>query len=94
MDLNDKPLWQLTAKEFLEVAKVILPTNKASEDMPLKTKREYVYGIIGIANLLGCSKSKVSRIKDTILKPAIIKNGRSIIGDAELLLELYNQNAD
>ncbi len=92
MNLNDKPLWQLTTKKFVDVAKELLSQNKEPEKVEKKEKKEYVYGIAGIANLLGCSKSKVSRIKDTILKPALIKNGRSIIGDAELLLKLYNQN--
>ncbi len=95
MNLNDKPLWQLTTKEFVTVAKELFSSDIPVEEKKDETKKkEYVYGISGIANLLGCSKSKVSRIKDTVLKPALITNGRSIIGDAEYLLKLYNQNEE
>ncbi len=96
MNLNDKPLWQLTTREFVSVAKELFSSKTSDEENKEETteKKEYVYGISGIANLLGCSKSKVSRIKDTVLKPALITNGRSIIGDAEYLLKLYNQNEE
>ena len=96
MNLHEKPLWQLTASEFLILTKELFESDyrvNMEKDEELSS-RNYVYGIAGIAKHLNCSKSKVSRIKDTILKPALIENGRSIIADADHIMELYNQNEE
>lgn len=98
MKKYDKPLWQLTTQEFIEILTEIMEKREYVEpEIPRENEtddKQYVYGLAGIANLLGCSKSKVSRLKQSTLKPAIIQNGRSIIGDANLLIKLYNKNED
>ena len=53
------------------------------------TGRKYVYGILGIAKLFGCSLPTANRIKKSgKIDKAITQIGRKIIVDAELALEL------
>lgn len=53
------------------------------------TERKYVYGILGIAKLFGCSLPTANRIKKSgKIDKAITQIGRKIIVDAELALEL------
>lgn len=86
--LKEKPLWQMTGEEFL-----FLQTHSGipeNQPQPSLTKdKKYVYGILGIAKLFGCSIPTASRIKQSgkIIK-AITQIGRKIVVDADLALEL------
>ena len=81
-EINPKtPLWQLTVEEFLEISK------------NLNSEKKYVYGLKGLAKILGISISKASKIKSSgILDDAIIQNGNIIIIDIEKALELFGKN--
>lgn len=81
-EINPKtPIWQLTVEEFLEISK------------NLNSEKKYVYGLKGLAKILGISISKASKIKSSgILDDAIIQNGNIIIIDIEKALELFGKN--
>lgn len=85
-DLFNKPLWQMTAAEFLALQKENADTNPTTtSDHPKK----YVYGIAGIAQLFGCSIPTANRIKKSgKIKKAITQIGRKIIVDADMALDL------
>ncbi len=54
-------------------------------------KREYVYGIKGLATILGCSIATANRIKATgDLNGAIIQRNRRIIVDVQKAMELFD----
>ena len=73
-------LLNLTVEEFLEVSKKII----ADEN--------YAYGLKGLANFLGCSRSKASKLKSSgILDEAITQNGNIIIIDKKKALELLRK---
>lgn len=56
-------------------------------------KRRYVYGLKGLMNLLGCSKTTASRLKQSgKLDAAITQCGSLIIIDAEKALQLAGNN--
>ncbi len=58
---------------------------------PTSVRKHYVYGLQGIADLFGCSKSSAARIKKSgILNTAISQVGRLIVTDADLALDLMN----
>lgn len=77
------PLWQLTVEEFMELQKKAIKSTQ---------NPQYTYGLIGLANLLGCSRAKASAIKSSgILDEAIIQNGKIIIIDKEKALKLFNE---
>ncbi|GHT09034.1 hypothetical protein FACS189426_06210 [Bacteroidia bacterium] len=85
MEDFDKPVWQMTKGELLELFGVI-PT-KTIDNTP-KEKR-LMYGISGIAQLFNCSMTTANRIKKSgKIDKAISQCGRMITIDADLALEL------
>lgn len=85
----DKPLWQLTVGEFLELTN---QTPTVTVDNTPKEKR-LVYGIAGIAQLFNCSMTTANRIKASgKINRAIAQHGRIITVDADLALELMKAN--
>ena len=81
-------MWQMTGEEFL-----FLQHNseqKSTVNSPtIIPNKKYVYGILGIAQLFGCSMPTAHRIKQSgKIDRAITQIGRKIIVDAELALEL------
>ncbi|MCD0456317.1 MULTISPECIES: DUF3853 family protein [Chryseobacterium] len=76
------PIWQLTVAEFLEVSK------------NFNAEKKYEYGLKGLAKILGCSRSKASKVKSSgILDKAIIQKGNIIIIDKDKALELFGKNS-
>lgn len=54
------------------------------------TDGKLVYGIGGIAGLLGCSRTYAQRLKSSgVLAPAITQHGRKIICDRRKALEIF-----
>ena len=87
IDLN-KPLWQLTVGEFLELMEQI-PT--VTVDNTPKEKR-LLFGIAGIAQIFNCSMTTANRIKASgKIDRAISQCGRMITIDADLALELMKK---
>jgi len=69
-----------------------------SESSPLakppETTKRYVYGIAGIASLFQVSYVTACKLKDGVLKPAILQQGRKIMCDVDLAIELFRQNTN
>ena len=50
----------------------------------------YVYGIDGLCEIFGCSPSTAKRIKASgVIKKAIRQQGRTIVTNADLAIQLY-----
>jgi len=54
----------------------------------------YVYGIAGISTLFNVSYGTACKLKDGVLKPAIMQQGRKIICDADMAIKLFSQKSD
>ena len=89
-DLNT-PVWQLTAGELIDfLVDNMSPERSAKSDFEHSDK--YVYGIAGIAKLLGVSNTMVHGYrKQGWIEPAIRQHGRKIVCDAPLALELFGK---
>jgi hypothetical protein len=85
------PAWQLTTGELIDlIADAVRPKQKV--EVQLRCDKNVVYGISGIAKLLGCSKTMVHAYrKDGWIEPAIKQTGRKIVCDAPLALELFGK---
>lgn len=84
-DLYQTPITDLSVGELIDII-----NQKKVTPNPPKIEKKYVYGLKGLANLLGCSRSHANNIKNSgILDEAIIQNGRKIIVDADLALKLF-----
>ena len=80
----------LTVGELMELLEIIKPT---PQEAPTKPEKRLVYGISGIAQLFNCSMTTANRIKASgRINRAIMQNGRTIVVDADLALELYSNN--
>ncbi len=78
---ENKKIGDLTVKEFRSI--LCQPKGK-----------ELVYGLKGLAKILGCCRSKASQIKSSgILDDAISQNGKLIVIDKHLALELFHQHS-
>ena len=78
---------QMTVEEYLEM--------KSRQDAKevMSKQNNLVYGLEGIKTLFGCSTTTAWRIKNSEwIRPAISQVGRKIVVDADLALELANEN--
>ena len=88
-ELLSKPVWQITGEEFIFLSKHASRQTETQPQPITDTERKYVYGILGIAKLFGCSLPTANRIKKSgKIDKAITQIGRKIIVDVELALEL------
>ena len=78
----------MTGAEFLELLNEQKQPQKESKVEP--TQKRYVYGLRGVKELFHCSHATAQKLKDGVLKPAVKQNGRKIIIDADLAIELFN----
>jgi hypothetical protein len=85
---NDTPLAMLTVGQLLELVK----TAQKPDPQTAETEKErvYVYGLRGIRKLFNVSHATAQRYKDTIIKGAVMQQGRKIIIDADKALALFN----
>ena len=89
--LLQMPLWQMTGAQYKALTEsTILNLVLSLKQAPQKN---YVYGIDGLAKLIGKSKATAQRLKSSgIIDDAVIQNGNTIMIDADLALELIRQN--
>ena len=84
-----KPVWQMTGEEFLHLHRHVSQDGEIKPQPTTEQTKRYVYGILGISKLFGCSLPTANRIKKSgKIDKAITQIGRKIIVDAELALEL------
>lgn len=78
-------------EDFKEIVAFYLKTPQENS-VEVEQKNKHVYGIDGLARILGCSKSHASKLKGKgLFDKAIVQNGRKIIIDKEMALELFNK---
>lgn len=86
---DNTPIAMLTVGQLREVLNI--PQSQKKEN----TEKKYVYGIGGIAKLIGCSMPTACRIKKSGKLDAAIKQiGRKIIVDAQLALDILSQKKE
>ena len=79
----------MTGEEFIFLSKHASRQTETQPQPVTDTERKYVYGILGIAKLFGCSLPTANRIKKSgKIDRAVTQIGRKIIVDADMALEL------
>ena len=90
MEDFNKPVWQLTIGEFMELLDSRTPKIEEKNISQNSTSIKYVYGLAGLAKLIGCSINHASKLKSCgVFDEAIIQNGRKIIVNSEKAIELF-----
>ena len=94
----ETPLVQMTAGQLAEylASRAAAPAQgaQAAAGIPAAQPapaRRYVYGIKGIMQLFGVSNVTAQRYKRGIIREAVSQNGRIIVVDADLALQLFNE---
>lgn len=65
---------------------------KAGED---HQDKRHVYGLKGLAKLLGCSVTRACQINTSgVIEPALTRLGNLLIFDADMVLELLKEHND
>ena len=88
---KDTPIAMLTVGQLQEILQSSTPPKvfeKPSQSEP-QTPKEYLYGLRGIRVQFEVCHTTAQRYKDTFLKSAIIQNGKKIIVDKKLAIELF-----
>ncbi len=87
------PIAALTVGDLKELMRDFISTNGNAADSKFshKPSGHYVYGLRGIQQLFGVSHKTAQEYKDGLIKDAVRQNGRKIVVDADLALELFNQ---
>mgnify|MGYP003763160521 FL=1 len=81
------PLSFLTVGQFME----LLNTGKQNAPVAVQeSEKRYIYGLRGIRQLFNVSHATAQRYKDTIIKDAVLQQGRKIIVDVDKAMELFN----
>lgn len=79
----------LTLGELLDAVEQRVKETLTGKTQPYEKKKRYVYGLKGLAQLFGCSKTTASRIKTSgKIDKAITQVGALLIIEADLALEL------
>lgn len=92
---DDTPIAMLTVGQLKSVLESSLNerTVKQNEAMP-EPKKRFEHGVSGIRRIFNCSYPTAHRLKQTILKPAIIQQGRLILVDVEMALKLFKEHEE
>lgn len=87
------PLYSLTVEEFTQLLDERISAALGSEKAISvnRSSGRYVHGLRGIQQLFGVSHKTAQEYKDGLIKDAVRQNGRKIVVDADLALELFNQ---
>lgn len=89
----EKQFFAMTGAEIIELFSSIMPVEQKPVINDFTTEK-HVYGLDGLARLLGCGKTKAQEIKNSgILNDAIIQNGKKLIINADLALKLLKENS-
>jgi hypothetical protein len=90
----NKPLWQLTEGEFFDLLIKILSQIQTPQKVEERNMDdEYVYGLDGLAKLLGCHKQHAYSLKkDGVFDGAVMQRGKKIIVNKRKALELFGNN--
>lgn len=87
-DLNTRII-DLTLGELLEAVEHRVRMAQGEEAEPVRSEGKYVYGLSGLAGLLGCSKTTAARLRAKgDYDEAITKVGALLIIDADRVLQI------
>lgn len=89
---QDTRIIDLTVAQLAEVIDKAVEESLTRRSRPTDNTPRFVYGIKGIAGIFGVSERQARYIKSSgVISKAIRQQGRTIITDAPLALELFGK---
>lgn len=91
-----RPLWSLSVEEFRQLLRDTINDNMTDLDDSLGNVNKYIYGLDGIRKEFGVGHNTAQRLKDTVLRDAVMQAGHGckIIVDRVLARRLYTDYMD
>ena len=87
-------LIDVTVGDLMEYLRENLKPEKPTQETAEQEPERFVYGIKGLAELLGCSKSAAQRKKSAgMFKGAVMQSGRKITVDVRKVHEIMRREA-
>ncbi len=86
---EDTPLACLTVADLKNV--ILSINDKGGNDAKYNRDVRYIYGLKGICDLFKCSAPTAIKYKETVIKEAVIQNGKKIMVDADLAIQLFKE---
>lgn len=86
MEVNylEMPIWQMTARQLIDL---LSHHATPQPEVQQSVAKQYVYGLSGLRQLIGCSHVTAQRIKDSgKLKGCFSQVGRKLVFDADAVL--------
>lgn len=90
---ENTPVAMMTLGQLKVALQPLFQSEQESFNPSKVEAKRYVYGLRGIRTLFNVSHATAQRYKDTILAPAVKQNGKKIIIDADMAIELFNQDS-
>lgn len=89
LEADERPIWMLSVAEFKKMLQSASDDGKGNEI--LQKKEKYIYGLQGICNEFHVGHNTAQRLKDGILREAVLQSGPGckIIVDRELAKKLF-----
>ena len=93
IEMLNTPVCKMDGKDLVYLIKGVLSEQiKQPHSESQKEEKHFVYGVMGIAQWFGCSKSTAARIKNSgVINDAITQIGRKIVVDADKALALIKE---
>ncbi|MBR1576247.1 MAG: DUF3853 family protein [Bacteroidales bacterium] len=86
------PIAALTVGNLKQLISDLIRKQKADDIPPVTTSgKRYVYGLKGIQDLFGVCHLTAQRYKDGFLAPACMQNGRKIVVDVDMAMQLFKE---
>lgn len=88
---DTRPIAALTVGNLKQLIMDLVRKQKADASPPVtRTGKRFVYRLKGIQDLFGVCHLTAQRYKDGFPAPACMQNGRKIVVDVDLAIELFN----
>lgn len=93
-EVFNKPLLQATLGDLKEVIRELMTENTPQPLPPKSEKKNLVYGLKGLASLLGCSIPTANRIKkEGVIRSATYQVNKLVAFDADEVMNLLRADA-
>ena len=91
---QDTRIIDLTVAQLAEVIDKAVEESLSRRSQPIDNAPRFVHGIKGIADIFGVSERQARYIKSSgVINKAIRQQGRTIITDAHLALQLFGKHS-
>lgn len=88
-----RPVWSLSVDEFQAIIREAVGSDSDRPDPELHNSPKYIYGLGGIRKEFGVGHNTAQKLKDGILRDAVLQAGPGckVIVDLELARKLYRE---